>query len=133
MGKNSNVRVIILIVAFLISVSIIALKNEFSMYIPIVFMFGFYPYLMYKWLSLLFESSSYIRNHHVDFYNKYKSFTNSLDGKVVPIVSISQVELEKLNDIKILIFKSEIKKNRNLMLFCFVCFMFLSILTVAMA
>lgn len=132
MQKNIVTR-LILILAFLISVFIIILKIQISRYIPIVFMLMFYPYLIYKWISLIFESSSYIKNHHIDFYNKYKSFTNSLDGKVVSITAISQVELEKLNDPKVLIFKSDIKRNRNLMLFCFLSFMLLAFLTVALA
>lgn len=132
MRKNIVTR-LILVIAFLISVFIIVLKNEVSRYIPIIFMLMFYPYLIYKWISLIFESSSYIKNHHNDFYNKYKSFTNSLDGKVFSLTTISQVEIEKLNDPKIIIFKSEIKRNRNLMFFCFLSFMLLSILTVAFA
>ena len=133
MIKKKSHLLLIIIISFLISILLIVIKLKFSNYLPIIFGLAFYPYLIYKWMAVAFESSSYIKKYHVDFYNKHKSFTNSFDGKMVHLTSFSNSELEKLNDLKILEFKDEITKKTNLMFFCFLGFGFLGVLTVLFA
>lgn len=81
-------------------------------------------------MKVTFDSSSYIKKNHPDFYIKNKTITESLDGKVVNLFSASNEEICKLKDPKILVFKNDLKKVRQLLLLSFFAISLLSLLTV---
>ena len=81
-------------------------------------------------MKVTFSSSSYIMKNHPDFYNKYKTVTLSLDGKVVNLFLADNKEIKMLNDTKVQDFKDELKNIRQLLLLCFVSFFLLGLLTV---
>jgi len=81
-------------------------------------------------MNKTFDSSSYIMNIHPDFYNKYKTITSSLNGKVVNLFWADNEEIKMLNDSKVEDFKYELKKIRQLLLLCFLGFFLLGLLTV---
>lgn len=132
MRKNNRLVIVFVSVTILFSF-LILFKCVFSSFIPIVYLFIFYPYFIHKWLKLAFDSSSYVKKNHINFYNKYKSFTNSLDGKMVPILTINYAEIEKLNDNRVIEFIKEIQKIRAMMLACFLCFIFLCVLLIGLS
>lgn len=119
-----------MIVTFLVSTFLIFLKLRFSNYLPIIYGLMFYPFLIFRMMNVLFESSSYVRQNHLKFYEKHKTLTSSLDGKIVNLFSASTTELEILNDPKVLMFKDDLKKVRRLLLICFFCLFLLALLVV---
>lgn len=120
----------LIIFSFIVSVFLIFLKLTFSNYIPIIFGLAFYPFLIFRMMNITFDSSSYLRQNHLEFYEKYKTFTSSLDGKVVNLFSASSKEIEMLNDPKVILFKNDLKKVRLLLLICFFVFFLLGLFTV---
>ena len=68
--------------------------------------------------------------NHLDFYNKYKTVTSSLEGKVVNLFWSNNNEIENLNDSKVIDFKNELKNIRRLFLACFIGFFLLGLFTV---
>ncbi|MDX6189214.1 hypothetical protein SGQ83_07640 [Flavobacterium sp. Fl-318] len=123
----------ILLCSFLFSIFLIVLRLEFSRYIPIIFGLLFYPFFIFRWMKTAFNSSSYLKKNHIELYNKYKSSTYSMDGKIVSLRSISDSEIKTINDPILLIFKTDDKKNAQLMFFSFLGIFLLALLTVILA
>jgi hypothetical protein len=131
---KKNRIIVYCMVSFLIIASVmIMLKLNLSNFLPIVFLILFCPVVIYKWIHSVLVSSAHIKKYHIDFYNKYKSFTMGLDGNIVDFLSVSDKEIQELDDEKIFVFKKEIINNRNLIFVCFVSILFLSVLTVIFA
>lgn len=127
MNKNS-LYLSFVIVTFLIGISI---SFEFIIpnYLPILYLLILFPFYIWKCLTLIFKSSSYIKEMHPSFYEKHKSVTDSFDGKIV-FLDIN--EIKKLNDKVIIDYRSRIMKLFTLIILTFLFFLFFSILVVLM-
>lgn len=130
--KNHKLILCFMVSFFIISSTMIILKHHLSIYFPIVFLFLFFPFLIYLGITSALVSSTHIKKNHFDFYLKCKSMTLGSDGNIVNLLSVSDKEIIELQDQKVLIFKNEMKSIVKLILVCFLSFILLSILTVIM-
>lgn len=117
---------------FAISGVAIIARVPFSNFLPIVFALLFAPFLMYKWANLAFTSSAYIRKNHSEFYEKYKTMTLGTDGKIVDLFAASETEISNLLDQNVTDFRRQIREMRKLIVFSFLGFGALGVLSVLM-
>ncbi|HCN51275.1 MAG TPA: hypothetical protein DIT10_19655 [Chryseobacterium sp.] len=118
---------------FVISATVIILRLHLANYLPVLFVLLFFPFLIYLGVNLAFTSSAYIKKHHIDFYEQYKSMTLGTDGNIVNLLLVSDKKITELQDQKVLIFKKEMIGIIKLIIVCFLSFILLSILTTIMA
>lgn len=114
------------ITTFLIGI-LISFELVIRNFLPIIYLLILFPYYIWKCLDLIFISTSYIKEKYPDFYEKQKSTTNSLDGK---IVFLDKTEIKKLNDKIIIDYRKEIVKLYVLLFLTFLFFLLFSVLVV---
>lgn len=127
MLKNSLFLSFVLI-SFSVGLLII-LRVFFNNYLSIIYLLTLFPFYIGKCLNLIFLSSSYIKKSHPVFYEKHKSFTNSLDGK---IVYLDKKEILKLEDNVVENYYLKIKQYFYLIVLTFVLFIIFSIMIIIM-
>lgn len=103
---------------------LIVLDFSFSKYLSIIYLSVLFPLYISKCFNLIVKSSSYIQKTHPAYYEKHKSFTEALDGK---IVYLPKQEIEKLNDETVSNYRLKIKQLVILIALTFVFFMIYSV------
>ncbi|MCF6133557.1 hypothetical protein [Flavobacterium wongokense] len=126
--KNNGQIVAYSLITILFSI-LIFFKLPYSNFIPVIYLIIFYPFFILKWLKLINVFSIYLKNKHIDFYNKNKSLTYSF-GDANMVFNFDENEIKKLNDPLAVEYAQEIKRIRKLMYFCFFGFIILVIILI---
>lgn len=104
--------------------------SSISNFTSVIYLIVCFPFLMYRYLNLLFTSSVYLKKNHFEFYERNKSSNNFVDGKIVPLIAIPNFVIDRLKDDKVRNYKMEIQNNIKLIAMTIVFFILFCLLSI---